>query len=144
MKPWKQLPEEYGLANKLKFKKRIQLIHLPKPWIGQIFIEWGYSVNLAIQDHQLIKKHQILCLNKLDSKELCNIPLLANFLKPASQAHFENVFAGHVFEWIKFYILPRIVTADSRIRIFQSKILGNILYINKKLLEFNKISSLQM
>ena len=95
----------------------------------------AFTINLAIQDHQLIKKHQILCLNKLDSKELCNIQLLANFLKPTSQAHFENVFAGHVFQWIKFCILPRIVTTDSRIRIFQYKILGNILYnINKKLL----------
>ena len=56
-KPWKQLEEEYGLANKLKFKW-IQLIHsLPKPWIEQMFIDSGSSINLAIQDHHLIKKH---------------------------------------------------------------------------------------
>ena len=81
VKPWKKLQEEYGLANKLNFKW-IQLIHsLPKPWIEQIFIDSGNSINLAIRDHHLIKKHQILCLNKLDSKELYNIQLLANFLK---------------------------------------------------------------
>ena len=98
VKPWKQLQEEYGLAKKLKFKW-IQLIHsLPKPWIEQIFIDSGNSISLAIQDHHLIKKHQILCLNKLDSKELYNIQLLANSLKPTSQSYFENVFAGHVFE----------------------------------------------
>ena len=142
VKPWKQLQEEYGLANKLKFKW-IQLIHsLPKPWIEQIFIDSGNSINLAIQDHHLIKKHQILCLNKLDSKELYNIQLLANSLKPTSQSYFENVFVGHVFEWDKIYILPRIVTTDSRIRIFQYKILHNILYLNKNLFdEFNKINS---
>ena len=39
---------------------------------------------------------------------------LANFLKPISQAYFEKIFAGHVFE---SYILPRIVTTDSRITI---------------------------
>ena len=90
VKPWKQLQEEYGLANKLKFKW-IQIIHsLPKPWIEQIFIDSGNSINLAIQDHHLIKIHQILCLNKLDSKELYNIQLLANFLKPTSQAYFEK------------------------------------------------------
>ena len=71
-----------------------------------------------------------------------NIQLLANFLKPTSQAYFENVFFwGHVFEWDKIYILPRIVTIDSRIRIFQYKILHNFLYLSKKLFEFNKISS---
>ena len=141
VKPWKQLPEEYGLANKLKFKW-IQLIHsLPKSWIEQIFIDSGNWINLAIQDHHLIKKHQILCLNKLDSKELYNIQLLPNILKPTSQAYFENVFAGHVFEWDNFYILPRTVTTDSKIRIFQYKILHNVLYLNKKLFEINKISS---
>ena len=84
------------------------------------------SINLAIQDHHLIKKHQILWLNKLDSKELRNIQLLANFLKPTSQVYFENVFAGHIFEWNKIYILPRIITTDSRIQIFQYKILRNV------------------
>ena len=80
--PWKQLQKEYGLANKLKFK-RIQLTpSLPKPWIEQRFIDSGNPINLAIQNHQLIKKHQVLCLNKLDSEELYNIQLPANFLKP--------------------------------------------------------------
>ena len=62
-------------------------------------------------------------------------------MKPISKAYFENIFAGHVFEWDKIYILPRIVTTDSRIRIFQYKILYNVLYLNKKLFEFNKINS---
>ena len=141
VKPWKQLQEEHGLANKLNFKW-IQLIHsLLNPWIEQIFIDSRNLINLAIHDHHLIKKHQILCLNKLDCKELYNIQLQANFLKPTSQAYFENFFAGHVFEWDKIYILPRIVTTDSRIRIFQYKILLNILYLTKKLFEFNKINS---
>ena len=62
VKPWKQPQEEYGQASKLKFK-RIQLIHsFPKPWIKQIFIDSGNSINLAIQDHHLIKKHQLLWL----------------------------------------------------------------------------------
>ena len=99
------------------------------------------SINLAIQDHYLIKKHQIPCLNKLDSKELYKIKLLANSLKPISQSHFENVLQGHVFEWDKICILPRIVTTDSRIRIFQYKILHNVLNLNKKLFEINKINS---
>ena len=126
VKPWKQLQEEYGLVNKLKIKW-IQIIHsLPKPWIEQ---------------PSLNQKHQILCLNKLHSKELYNIQLLANFLKPTSQAYFEEIFGGYVFEWDKICILPRIVTTDSRIRIFQYKILHNVLHLNKKLFEFNKVNS---
>ena len=127
--------------NKLKFQW-IQLIHfLPKPWIEQIFIDLGYSINIAIQDHHLIKKHQIFCLNELGSKELYDIELLANFLRPTSEAYFENVFVGHIFQWNKIYFLPRIVTTDSRIRIFRYKISHNVLYLNKKLFQFNKIGS---
>ena len=132
VKPWKQLHEEYGLANKLKFKW-IQLIHsLPKLWIEQIFIDSGNSINLAIQDHHLINKHQILCLNKLDSKELHNIQLLANSLKPTSQSYFKNVFAGLVFEWDKIYMIPEYEFSSMKFY---------VLYVNKKLFEFNKINS---
>ena len=103
-------------TNKFKW---IQLIYsLLKPWIEQIFIDSANSINLSIKDNHLIEKHQIFCLNKLDSKEFYNIQLLINFLKPTSQAYFENIFAGHVFEWNMIYILPRIVATDSRIRIF--------------------------
>ena len=93
----------------MKFKW-IQLIHcLPKPCIEQIFIDLGTLINIAVQDHHLIK-----------------------------------VFAGHVFEWNEIYIQPKqpkIVTTDSRMQIFQYKILHNGLYLNKTLFEFNKISS---
>ena len=106
----------------------------------QIFINSRNLINLVIQDHHFIKKHQILCLNKLDNKELYNTELLANFLKPTLRVYFENVLAGHIFEQDKIYIIPRIVTTDFTIRMFQYKILHNILFLNKKLFEFNKIN----
>ena len=34
--------------------------------------------NLNIEDHHLIKIHQIFCLNKLSSREICGILILAN------------------------------------------------------------------
>ena len=72
---------------------------------------------------------------------------MANFLKATSQAYFENVFAGHVFEWEKMSVFPGIVTTDSRIRIFQYKILHNALYlillffINSNIIYSNSTSS---
>ena len=103
-------------------------------WLGKF--DQSYYLRQSLDQN---KKHQILCLNKLDRKELYNIWLLSNFLKPTSQAYFESVFMGNVFEWGKIYILPRIVTTDSRIWVFQYKVLHNVLYLNKKLLKFNKI-----
>ena len=41
--------------------KRVKLIRsLPKPWIEQIFIDSGNSINDTIQDHHLIKKHHMI------------------------------------------------------------------------------------
>ena len=59
-------------------------------WVEQIFIDLGNPINLAIQDHPLIKKHRTLCLNIFDGKELHNIQLLANYLKPTSQVYFKK------------------------------------------------------
>ena len=36
----------------------------------------GSLENVLIQDHHLIKKSQILCLNKLNSNELCKIQII--------------------------------------------------------------------
>ena len=38
-------------------------------------------------------------------------------------------------------MLPRIVTKDSRLRVFQYKLLNNVLYLNKMLFRFGKIDS---
>ena len=58
---------------------------------------------------------------------LDNMQLLTNFLRPTLEPSFENVFVGHAFEWNKIYILPRVVSADSTIRIFQYKFFHNVL-----------------
>ena len=38
-------------------------------------------------------------------------------------------------------MLPRIVTKDSRLQVFQYKLLSNVLYLNKMLFKFGKIDS---
>ena len=44
--------------------------------------------NLVIEDHHLVKKHQIFSLNKLNTATLYEILIDA---KPTSQTHFENL-----------------------------------------------------
>ena len=50
--------------------------------------------NLVIQDHHLIKKHQILSLNKLNSATLYEFLIDADKIKPTSQTYFENLFSN--------------------------------------------------
>ena len=97
--------------------------------------------NLVIQDHHLIKKHQILSLNKLNSATLYEILIEGNKIKPTSQTYFENLFLNFNLDWKSIYLLPRRVTLDTNLRMFQYKLLNNVLYLNKMLFRFRKVDS---
>ena len=97
--------------------------------------------NLAIQDHHLIKKRQILSLNKLNCATLYETLIAANKIKTTSQTYFENIFSYFKPYWKSIYLLPRRVTLDTNLRMFQYKLLNNILYLYKMVFRFKKVNS---
>ena len=70
-------------------------------------------------------------MSKLDSKELYKMQVLLKYTKPTSQHYFEKDFSKSNIDQKKIYILPRVVTVDNRIRVFQYKMLNNVLFLNK-------------
>ena len=104
-----------------------------------MFLEYGNNIiDLIINEHHLIKKHQIYCLEKLNSRELYNMQLILKVEKPTFQTYFEKKFQNPELEWKDIYTLPRRVTINTNLRIFQYKLLHNILYLNKMLYKFGK------
>ena len=89
-------------------------------------------------NHHLIKNNQILAIEKLIPKELYSLSVALKNELPASQKYFCNIFPNLQVEWKKIYLLPRKVSNDTNLRMFQYKILNNILYLNKQLFIFNK------
>ena len=89
----------------------------------------------------MIKKHQISSLNKLNSATLYDILFDANKIKPTSQTHFENLFPNFKPDWKSIYLLSRRVILDINIRMFQYKVLNNVLYLNNMLFRFKKVDS---
>ena len=61
--------------------------------------------------------------------------------KPSSQLYYKNVFQSSNLDWKTIYMLPRIVTEDSILGLFEYKLLNNVLYLNKMLFRFGKIDS---
>ena len=59
-----------------------------------------------------------------------------NFLRPKNI--FATFFAIYKLNGKKIYLLPHKVSNDTNLRMFQYKILNNILYLNKQLFIFNK------
>ena len=88
MRSWEDSTEKLGLDDKKNYGR--QIIHaIPRVW-RQMFIECGDNTSdLIINEHCLIKKHQICCLEKLN-RELYNMQLILHLEKPTTQAYFEN------------------------------------------------------
>ena len=77
----------------------------------------------------------------MSSKEIYSILIESTDLKPSSQMYYKKFFQNSNLDWKTIYMLPRIVTKDSRLQVFQYKLLDNVLYLNKMLFRFVKIDS---
>ena len=60
--------------------------------------------------------------------------------KPTAQSYFDKNFQNPELEWKDIYNLPRRVTINANLRIFQYKLfkLHNILYVNEMLYKLRK------
>ena len=111
---------------------------IPKSWKEELRRSNHISDALSLYDHHLIKKNQIYSLDKCNSKELYCLQISLNNSKTRSQLYFENLFQIKDIDWKHVYLLPRRVTVDANLRIFQYKILNNVLYLNVKLFKFKR------
>ena len=50
--------------------------------------------------------------------------------RPTSQTYFESFFET-ALDWKEICLMPRMVTVDTFTRVFQYKIINNVLYLNK-------------
>ena len=106
------------------------------------FLECGSNIgDLIINEHHLIKIHQIYYLEKLNSREIYNMQLTLNVEKSTAQTYFEKKFQNPELECQARYTLPKRVTINATLRIFQYKLLHIILYLNE-ILYRKKISPL--
>ena len=131
------LKTEFKLADSLYFSW-VQLINLiPLNW-KTIIKHNCSSENLLLLNDHLIKKNNLISLDKLHSRELYNILVYTSPYKPISQEYFENLFREQQLNWKEIYVLSRKVTLDCNVRSLQQKILNNVFYINNKLFIFGK------
>ena len=50
------------------------------------------------------------------------------YKKQTSQLYYEKCFKNIDFDWKSVYLLSRMVTVDTKLKVFQYKILNNILF----------------
>ena len=56
--------------------------------------------------------------------------------KPFSQLYYKIFIQNLNLDWKTIYVLPCIVTKESRLQIFQYKLLNNVLYLNQMFFRF--------
>ena len=122
---------ELELNDSLYFQWRQLVNSNPQKW--KLIIKDNYNDNLLYSNHHLIKKNNVLSLDKLNAKELYSMLVYDAPHKPTSQKYFEQLFPSEIFISKDIYLLVRKVTTDCYLRSFQYKILNNILFLNKKL-----------
>ena len=135
---WVSFREKYHL-NQVMFFKWLQLkSSIPARWLKIVKESVGFN-NLCHFSPHINYNARILLLEKLSSRHIYNILIKTLFKTPTAQLLFDNKF--DVPDWKKIYLLPRDVTVDAYTRIFQYKILNNILFLNKKLFLFGIVDS---
>ena len=140
LKSWDTFRQEFNLQDSQKFAW-LQIVHaIPNEWKKSISDDNGNAKHLVLYDHHITKGGLIYCLNKLSSKELYQIHINAFPNKPTAQVYFNNHFAQSNLNWKQIYLLARNTTIDTTLRVFQYKILHNILFLNKKLFTFGIVS----
>ena len=79
-------------------------------------------------------------LRNLTVKETYKTLIRPLVQQPTAQKSIESVLQRNDTDWATVYLLPQ-KTIESRMRIFQYKILNNILYLNNRLHKFGYIES---
>ena len=140
LKSWNVLKTEFKLADSLYFSW-MQLINaVPLNW--KTVIKHNCSrANLFLLNYHLIKKDNLINLDKLHSRELYNILVYTSPHKPTSQVYFKNLFRKQEWNWKEIYIRPRKVSLDCKVKSFQCKVLNNVFIETKKLFIFGKTPS---
>ena len=93
----------------------------------------------TVQYDKVKKFHRGIFVNnsllevKVTSKMIYNIHIDKLFKTPTSKLYYSNKFNVTEDDWPLIYALAGKLTLDSKLRVFQYKVLNNILYLNKSL-----------
>ena len=135
IKTWSVLSAEYHLGPE-SFLSCYSLVKaIPKEWKAILRSSIVIDGNLTSENANDELYRQL-------STKFVYKKLISNcFVHPTSQVHLLRKLNLQDINWQTVYMLPIFCTIDSHTRIFQYKILNNILYLNNRLFKMNIVNS---
>ena len=128
----------YNLIEKSYFKWYQVVKSISNSWKKTLMNNRGNCRNFLYPNHHSIKNNSILAFNKLTPAELYSLSIFVRNTIPTTQKYYKDTLPNVEVEWKDVYLLPRRVTIDTKLRMFQYKVFNNILYLNKHLFLFGK------
>ena len=130
---WNRLKEKYELDKGLYIKYAGLLKALPANWRKFLKERRTASIsNLSFSTNVRLRQNSVQ-LDNLVAKDVYEILIQPIKRNPTAQRTMEALLQEPSTEWSLVYTLLRKVTIDTSTRIFQYKILNNILYLNNRL-----------
>ena len=112
---------------------------IPKQWKKKIQTEPAV-VNMDEDRCILSVKDKVIDISSLTSRQIYDL-LHSKYKAPSAQKYFTSKLGPNNIEWSQVCLIPNGTLIDTKTRIFQYKILNNILYLNARLYKMDIVSS---
>ena len=141
-KLWKEVKSEFRLPERMIFRWYSIILSIPRDWKTIMKkVDSEYYANTGDNDTYIVFKKQLMSVGTIRTKEFYDLLISKIFKQLFSQKTLARKLNVAIFNWKKIYTLPRKITHDSYSRIFQCKVLNNILYLNKHLHQSKIVST---
>ena len=134
--PWEVASVKFSMTNYFKWMQIANSI--PGKW--KEIVRGTRNLEGCCFDIHFNKGNKMIPIKRLDSKYFYSTFIDKISSVPTSQKYFNRLFEPNL-EWDKIYLLPRTLTSDSYIHVFQYKLLNNILFLNARLFHLKYVDS---
>ena len=130
---WQMARQKYNLGNKDIMKWLSLIASVPMSWKVEIRNYFSSIKDTCTSCTPAIPQSKVSLLPDMSVKAAYKILIRPLVKAPTSQKSLEKLLCRQDLDWASVYMIPRMVTVESKLRIVQYKVLNNILYLNDRL-----------
>ena len=135
LKNWETVSQDFNL-NPIHFLKWYGVLRsIPSSW-RKALRSHNVEESMISEDSQcgIEANGKFIPINSVTAKSVYNVCISHKFSPPTSKKRLSTKFnIEDQKTWSSVYLLPASATLDTKIRMFQYKIVNNILYLNQRL-----------
>ena len=125
--------QKYNLRNKDIMKWFSLITSVPMTWKVEIRNYFSGTEDTCTSCTPTIPQPKASLLSDMSVKAAYKILIRPLVKAPTSQKSFDKLLWRQDLDWASIYMIPQMVTVESKLRIFQYKVLNNIFYLNDRL-----------